>query len=217
MAGLFKWSARKAEPPATAPAPTVVSVPGPDLFTVSKVFPRFVAALAQRPSPVLLDLGPVVGSNISYFGARVPCKIYVEDLFSEIEKHSKRNEPAKVGAALMAHLTQADESVDGILCWDVFDYLDKGAGQLLAHRLAKLLRKGGALYGFFGTTQAELHHYSRFIVEGEDRLCVRTVPASPVRRNVLQNRDIIKMFHPLLVAESVLLKSSTRETLFRKP
>jgi len=33
---------------------------------------------------------------------------------------------------------------------------------------------------------------------------------------VLMTRDINKMFEPLAVTDSVLLKSSTRETLFRR-
>ena len=51
----------------------------------------------------------------------------------------------------------------------------------------------------------------------EGSLKHRVSPATPVARTVLLTRDIIKMFEGLIVAESVLLKSSTRETLFRRP
>jgi hypothetical protein len=108
------------------------------------------------------------------------------------------------------------ESVDGILCWDLFDFLDRSTGQTLAGRLARMLRIGGALYGLFGATAIELTTHTRFVVEAEDRLRLRPYPATPVRRNVLVPRDIIKMFEGLTVAESVLLKSNTREVLFRK-
>ena len=117
---------------------------------------------------------------------------------------------------LSARLKQPDESVDGILCWDLFDFLDRASGRVLAERLTRLLRKGGALYGFFGTTAVDLGSYSRFSIVGEDRLRVRPVLATPVRREVLVTRDISKMFSGLIVTESVLLKSSTREILFRK-
>ena len=99
----------------------------------------------------------------------------------------------------------------------MFDFLDRAAGQLLAGRLARLLRRGGALHGFFGTTTVDLRHYSRFVVETEDTLRLRAYPATPVGRNVLLTRDMIRMFEGLIVTESVLLTSSTRETLFRKP
>lgn len=165
---------------------------------------------------MLLDLGPVVGSNISFFGDRFGCKIYIEDLMGDVESHARKGERDRIAAHFSARLTQEPESVDGILCWDLFDFLDKTASQTLAGQLTRILRKGGALFGYFGTTTVSLATYSRFIIDADDRLRVRAYPAAPVQRNVLLTRDIIKMFEGLTVTESVLLKSSTRETLFRK-
>jgi hypothetical protein len=211
LTGLFKRSLGKPDPP--APAPAAAST---DVVTTSKVFPRFLSAVSQQSAPVLLDLGPVVGSNITFFGDRLACKIHVEDLIGEIESHARKGEGAALARALEARLKHQPDSVDGILCWDLFDFLDRPTGQSLAGRLARLLRKGGALYGLFGSTAAELTAYTRFVVEAEDRLRWRPYPATPVRRTVLVTRDIIKMFDGLTVAESVLLKSNTREVLFRK-
>jgi hypothetical protein len=211
VTGLFKRALRKPDPP--APAPPAAS---PDPVTASKVFPRFLSAVSQQPAPVLIDLGPVVGSNITFFGDRLACKIYVEDLVAEVESHAKRGDSAMLGQAFEARLRQLPEAVDGILCWDLFDFLDRPTGQALAGRLARMLRQGGALYGLFGSTPADLTTHTRFVLEGEDRLRMRPYPATPVRRTVLVTRDIIKMFEGLVVAESVLLKSNTREVLFRK-
>jgi hypothetical protein len=63
----------------------------------------------------------------------------------------------------------------------------------------------------------ELASFSRFVVDADDRLRLRPLAVSAVKRDPLQNRDIIKLFAGLNVTESVLLKTSTRETLFRKP
>jgi hypothetical protein len=79
-----------------------------------------------------------------------------------------------------------------------------------------MLRTGGALYGLFGSSAVDLTAHTRFVVETQDRLRLRPYPATPVRRTVLVTRDIIKMFEGLDVTESVLLKSNTREVLFRK-
>ena len=211
MTGFFRRASRTEPDVAARPEPAA-----PDLVATSKVFPRFLAAITQQPAPVLLDLGPVVGANISYFGDRLGCKIYIEDLVADIEGHARRGERARLPQFLKGRLTQAPESVDGILCWDLFDFLDKAAGQTLAAQLARLVRPGGALYGFFGTTAVDLTSYSRFAIEADGRLRVRPMPATTVRRSVLVTRDINKMFDGLVVAESVLLKSNTRETLFRK-
>ncbi|MEI6246439.1 MAG: hypothetical protein WCQ64_15520, partial [Acidobacteriota bacterium] len=210
----LKWGSRRADGPPVAPPAS----PAPaDAVVTSKVFPRFLAAVGHQESPALLDLGPVVGSNVSFFGDRFACKLYVEDLYLDIEDHARRGDRAALAQFFATRLTQPPNSIDGILCWDLFDFLDRAAGQVLAARLAGMVRKGGALYGSFGTTPMELKQYTKNIVMAEDSLKHRVSPATPVARTVLLTRDIIKMFDGLIVAESVLLKSSTRETLFRRP
>jgi hypothetical protein len=212
--GLFGWSGRKTVGLAVAPA---TGRTAPEPVTTSKVFPRFLAAVARQTDPVLLDLGPVVGANVCFFGDRLACKIHVNDLYTDVEACARHGDREGLAASLVAHLPGETEAVDGILCWDLFDYLDRPTSQMLAARLVGLLRPGGALYGLFGTTAVELTHYTRFVVEAEDTLRQRTYPATGGRRNVLLTRDLNKLFDGLVVTESVLLKTSTRETLFRKP
>ena len=78
------------------------------------------------------------------------------------------------------------------------------------------MRKGGILYGFFGQKAGEISQYTRYIVDTDDSFRLRTSPATPMQRTVHVNRDLNKMFDGLAVTESVLLKNSSRETLFRK-
>ena len=212
---MFKWGTRKDDERTFTHAPD----PARDSVARSKVMPKFVAALAGRPSPVVLDLGPVVDANVAFFGERLACKLHVEDLFVDVEAHAGRRakDLAADPPALASRLVQAPESVDGILCWDLFDYLDGATARALAARLTGLLRSDGALYGLFGTAPINLAHYTRFVLEEADSLRHRTYPATPARRHVLTSRDITRMFDGLEVAESVLLRSSARETLFRKP
>ena len=46
----------------------------------TKVLEKFLAGLSGRAEPVLLDLGPVVGSNVTFFREEISCKICLEDL-----------------------------------------------------------------------------------------------------------------------------------------
>lgn len=214
MAGLFRWGGRKD----AADAALAVPVQAPeDPSITSKVLPKFLATLSSTPSPVLLNLGPVVGQNISFFGDRLSCKIFVEDLFKDVDALAAKGSSASLADALEGRFTHPRESIDGILCWDLFDFLDRRAAQALAGRLVALLRPGGVLYGFFGTAPAEVTQHTRFIVEAPDRLRLKACPSPKMRRQVLVTRDVNRMFEGLVVAESVLLKSATRETLFRKP
>jgi hypothetical protein len=181
------------------------------------VLPKLLTALAHVDAPVIMDLGPVVGGNISFFGEELACRIFVEDLFALVETHGRAGTRETLGDALAARLGREPASVDGILCWDLFDYLDKHSAPRLAGILAPLLRPGGVLYAFFGSKAEALTYYNRFVIEDRDRLVLRRLPATSTSRNVLVTRDINRMFDGLVVAESVLLKSNARETLFRKP
>jgi hypothetical protein len=175
-----------------------------------------MAALAQLPAPVLLDLGSVVGANVSYFGEQLGCKIFVEDLYDEVESAARRGQRDALPDRLRARLASVPGPVDGILCWDLFDYLERPAAQALAATLRPLLRPGGLAHGLFGTTAVELPYYTRFAVEAADSFRLRTVPATPIARQILNNRDIQRFFEGLTVVESVLLRTSAREVLFRK-
>lgn len=195
---------------ARAAAPTEAVLP-------TRAFPKFLNALSLRESPVIVDLGPVIGSNVSFFGERLGCKIFVEDLFADVERHARAGTRAQLAQLFETRLSQEEASVDGVLCWDLFDFLDRAAAVTLAGRIGRMVRPGGAAFGYFGAAAADLTHYSKFLIHSESELRVRAYPATPVKRNVLQNRDIMKMFEPLSVNESFLLKSNMRETLFRRP
>lgn len=209
----FNRSGRQDE--TAAPAVARAALP-PEAAAPTRAFPKFLNALSQRESPVIVDFGPVIGSNVSFFGERLGCKIFVEDLFADVERHAKEGKREALPEFFSTRLRQEDESVDGVLCWDLFDFLDRASAVTLATRIGKMVRKGGAVFGYFGAAAADLTHYSKYVIQSETELRVRPYPATPVKRQVLQNRDIIKMFDPLTVAESFLLKSNTRETLFRR-
>lgn len=183
------------------------------------VLPKFVSAVARRAIPVVVDLGTAVGPNVEFLSERLACTIHVQDFFAEVEAHARRraDDPEVGPLALASKLLQPLESVDGILCWDLFDYLDLSTGRTLAVRLTGLLRPGGALHGLFGTTPDAVQHYTRFVMESDDRLRLQPYPATPTRRAVLAAGDIHRMFGELTVAEFILLRSHSRETLFRKP
>jgi hypothetical protein len=199
------------EPPHAAP------VAAEDPVFTTKALHKFLTCLTSRESPVLLDLGPVVGSNVSFFGEQLGCKILVEDIFADLDRHLRAQKTDMLPAFLTSRFTHASGAVDGILCWDIFDYLDRAASQALAVQLTRILRPEGALLGFFSTSQALDTRYTKYIIVDRINLKHRSYPSVRGRQTVLANRDIIRLFGSLRVSDSFLLKNNLREILFRKP
>ena len=183
----------------------------------TKALRKFLTALTSRQQPVLLDLGPVVGSNVSFFGEQLGCKIFVEDIFADLDRHVRGGKVEALPAFFKTRFTQADGSVDGVLCWDLIDYLDRPAAQALAEQLTRIIRPEGSLLGFFGTAQPRETRYTKYIIVDEVNLKHRPYQAARGRQAILQNRDILRLFSHLRVSDSFLLQNNLREILFRKP
>ena len=213
MGLLDRIAPRRGEPDATLGAPAAAD----DAVFATKALRKFVACLTSRESPVLLDLGPVVGTNVSFFGEQLGCKIFVEDIFADLDRHIRDGKVDRLPDFLKGRFPQATGSVDGVLCWDLIDYLDKLSAQAVAAELTRVLRPEGALLGFFGAQQTVQARYTKYIIVDEVTLKHRSYPAARGRQTTLLNRDIIKLFAGLRVSDSFLLKTNIREILFRKP
>ena len=115
---------------------------------------------------------------------------------------------------------QESGSIDGILCWDVFDYLDKTSAKKLAEQLTRILKPEGVLLAFFVTAEPQpgaKPEYTRHVVVNQTTLQHRPYPAARGKQRPMPNRDIQRMFEELRITEQFLLKSNLREVLFRKP
>ena len=184
----------------------------------TKALKKFLTTLGSHPQPTLLDIGPVVGHNVTFFGERLGCKFQVEELSKDIDRHVREDTLAELPEFLNKRFPQTDDSFDGILCWDLFDYLDKKSAASLAKQLTRILRPGGVLFALFNATEVPpaAKTYTRFVVVDEMNIQHRPYPAARAKQKPLPNRDIQRMFEPLRVVDQFLLKTNTREMLFRK-
>jgi Methyltransferase domain len=217
ISDLLKFGNKRPDEPRPAPVADAPAPKGPEPVIASKALTKFIAALHHHEAPVLIDFGPVIGTNVAFFGEHLGCKLFIEDLATEIDKHTRAGTREQLPQTLAARFTQADQSVDGVLCWDIFDFLEAPAAKALAREIVRVLRPGGAVMGFFCTKPVDRAAFTKYeIVEETSSLRHRHHAGTGGPKFVLQNRDIIKMFDGLSVSESFLLKSNTREILLRK-
>ena len=125
MGLLDRLGPRRSEPEERPGRPTTAAAEDPVFAT--KALHKFLSSLTAHESPVLLDLGPVVGSNVSFFGEQLGCKIFVEDIFADVDRHVRANTLEDLPAFFKKRFPQEEGTVDGILCWDMIDYLDRPA------------------------------------------------------------------------------------------
>jgi hypothetical protein len=215
LSDLLKWGGKRPEQSTPAqPAAPLARTEEP--VVPSKAFPKFLSALTNQDSPVLLDFGPVLGTNVGFFGERLGCKLFIEDLVTELDRHVRAGTTDSLPGVFSSRFRHEDNSVDGVLCWDFFDFLDKTAAQALARQVVRMLRPGGAVMGFFCTAAAARAAFTKYEIVDETNLRHRHHAGTGGPKQVLLNRDIIKMFDGLIVSDSVLLKSNTREILLRR-
>ena len=211
----LRWGVKR--PGQTEQTPAESSAPrGPEPVVPSRALPKFLSALGQRPSPVLIDFGPVIGSNVSFFGERLGCKLFIEDLLADYVRHSRNGTLAALPETLEKRFRHDDQSVDGVLAWDFFDFLDKHSAQALAKQIVRMVRPGGAVMGFFCTSAVPHAPFMKYEVVDDQSLRHRQHSGAGGTKLALQNRDIIKMFDGLVVSDSFLLKNNTREILLRR-
>ena len=209
---LLKWGGKRPDQsgsPAAGPRNDDVVVP-------SKALPKFLSALTQNESPVLVDFGPVIGSNVAFFGERLGCKLFIEDLSADIDRHIRAKTMDALPGLFANRFRHADESVDGLLCWDYFDFLDKASAQALARQIVRMVRPGGAVMGFFCTSSVPRSRFTKYEIVDETSLRHRPHAGPEFPKTALQNRDIIRMFDGLHVSDSFLLKNNIREMLLRR-
>jgi len=188
--------------------------------SATKALPRFLSGLSARDQPTLLDLGSVVGDNVNFFGEQLGCKIFVEDLSKDVDRHVRQDTVGALPEFLSTRFSQASESFDGVLCWDIFDYLERPAVQVLAAEVVRLTRPEGLVLAFFNHSEAPPPGpptYTRHVVVDPRNIEHRRYPAARGKQRPLPNRDLQRIFAPLLITDQFLLKTNVREVIFRKP
>ena len=214
LSELLRWGGKR-QPEAAPAAGPPLPKPGETLIS-SKGLPKFLAAIAGQPPPAaLIDFGPVIGANVAFLGERLGCKLFIEDLTTDLTRHLEAGTMDALPDAVELRLRHGDASVDGILCWDFFDFLQKAPAQRVAQHLVKMLKPGGAIMGYFAISNVERSAFAKYEVVDDKTIRQRPHTGTGMRY-AHPNREILRMFEGLTVAESFLLKNNAREMLLRK-
>lgn len=197
------------------PPPPAVGVKtadaGGETVRATYVLSDFLAGLkAHAAEPVVVDLGPAIGANVAFLGRSFACKLHIEDLLT------KRTEASRGAAARPLRLPHSGASVDGILGWDVLDYLPRAEQSALAAEMVRVLRPAGLLLLYHRLEVARHPDRVEHEIVDPGRLRLRRNDAAPPRIGSLERSEIGLLFRDLTAVKTVLLRDRMREVLFRK-
>ena len=188
-----------------------------DAVHPSRALPRFFAAMESRPAPVLLDLGPVIGGNVTLLGESLGCKVYIDNVFGDSERAGRDRREFEDCSGVVIDLRHPDASVDGVLCWDVFEHLSQAAANKLVLNLSRILKPGAVGMAIFSTERAAHPQFVKYFMPDRQHLRHRVIRAAAPQSRVWTSREVQQLFGAFVVDESFLLTHRQRETLFHQP
>lgn len=182
---------------------------------------RFTRKLSSAPKPHILDLGRLCGSNIEWF-IKKGFKVYVDDRITDLQPPpkpkptSRRGEWKLVSPPPLQALEYHEGLFDGILCWDLIDYLVLKQAKDLVTGIRSVLKTKGVVLAYFNFNKTTPPPPTRYHIEGDTQLAYETLPPFPVSRRIYENREIEEIFTGFEILNSTFLKNQMREVLVQK-
>ena len=183
-----------------------------------------VGILSQRFSRPgkcqVLDLGAPASSTVAFFSDSA-CKFYLEDLYRFFiapwkDREDNDDEDDDVAAAIAAALSYDDAArFDLILGWDLFNYMERGAIELLMARIARSCRSGTLLFLTVSTGAMISSAPARITMTGGGRLHYRsTIDDRSIVNPRLSPTALESMMPGYRLLHSFLLGDEMQEFLF---
>ncbi|MGA6957354.1 MAG: class I SAM-dependent methyltransferase [Candidatus Acidiferrales bacterium] len=224
-AGLPTRNPAKPGPAAASAAP---ASPNSRISNGLKEFLWLITDAGQQGK--ILDLGAVFQSTVMFFIEK-GFRLSTEDLlrswkeFLLAEEENLRNakvgdETGRVSQGMLAGkfldtaLQYPEDTFNGVLAWDLFDYLDAELLPRVMERIYTLMRPGGAVLASFHSRAPERFHRYKIV----DSQTVELVPAPTlaVHARIFQNREILDIFGKFRSSKTFVGRDQVREALFLK-
>jgi len=182
------------------------------------VFTSLMGIMSNEHKWVILDLGPARAANLEVL-SRLRCRLFIEDTHELVSSFT--GDIAEDKAAL-AHWFEewapgvSPGSIDVVIAWDIFNYLNPELSKAFIDLLAPLLKPGAYVYLLVYSQKDMSAQPIPFKIASDDKLEYHPLTKA-TRPSPRFNQTDLKKYLPLFtVVKSVLLRNGIQEYLFRR-
>lgn len=183
---------------------------------------QFFSQIQDQPGLRILDLSGASQANIAFI-TNLGHKLYSEDLlqsldlaFGDGDFFANQSVPARVDAFLEQSLKFPEDQFDGVLAWDVIEYLAPALLKAVMDRLSRILKPRSYLLAMFHAeerAESVPAYYYRICDASTLLLSFRQVrrPAQ-----FFNNRAVEKLFQSFESVKFFLTRDALREVIVKR-
>jgi hypothetical protein len=176
---------------------------------------QFFSYIKGESGLSILDLAGVNQANVSFI-TNLGHKIYSEDFLRGLRVGANGDAQPRVEAFLSQNLNHREGSFDGVLAWDVLEYLNAPLLTATVERLARIVKPGSYLFAVFQAQEKaeSVPQYSFRIKDSKTLLIADRGHRKP--EQVFNNRSLEKLFHGFESLKFFLARDKLREVIVRR-
>ncbi len=186
----------------------------------SRGLEQFFACIRDQTGLTILDLGGASQANVSFITS-LGHKLYSEDFLRGMqetfgEDDANQSNPGRIEYFLRQSLDYPDYSFDGVLVWDVLEYMSPPLLAAVIDRLSHITRPGSYMLAFFQSDErATSVPFYTFRIQDFNQI---QVTSSGTRRpaQLFNNRTLERLFQKFDSVKFFLTRENLREVIVKR-
>lgn len=216
--GLFRGLGGSTESPESSSR----SHSGPEIVLTrqSRGLEQFFAYIRDHVGLSILDLGGATQENINFI-TNLGHKVYTQNILRSLEETfgddvNEQSNAGRIEYFLQQNLEFTPDSFDGVLLWDVLQYMSPALLNATLDRLLQIVRRKSYLLAFFQSDEkAVLVPRYTFKVQDQSTLVVVQRGAHKQLQS-FNNRSLEKLFQRFESVKFFLTRESLREVIIKR-
>jgi 2-polyprenyl-3-methyl-5-hydroxy-6-metoxy-1,4-benzoquinol methylase len=186
----------------------------------SRGLEQFFDCIRGQSGLTILDLGGAIQQNV-HFITNLGHRLYSEDFLRILEEtfgadeDTGQSNPGRIEYFLRNALDYPECHFDGVLLWDVLEYVEPPLLAAVIERLRQIVRPNSHLLAFFHSDDKleSVPYYSFRILDVKTLQVAQSGTRRPAR--LFNNRGLEKLFQPFGPVKFFLTRDRLREVIVR--